>query len=72
MFTFTSPDVMGTHNFTTPPKSYLSMISRGLKEVDLTKEGIVEYFLSKPGIERGFTRKLLFRYIFVDYSVHNL
>ncbi|MEK4298213.1 hypothetical protein MKY30_02170 [Oceanobacillus sp. FSL W8-0428] len=64
MFTFTSPDVMGTHGFSTPPQSYLSMISRGLKEIGLTEEDIVEYFLSKPGIEGEFTEDSLFGYIF--------
>ncbi|GEN86986.1 hypothetical protein OSO01_17250 [Oceanobacillus sojae] len=32
----------------------------------------MEYFLTKPGIEGESTRDLLFQYIFVDYSVHNL
>ncbi|MFD1385302.1 hypothetical protein ACFQ4Z_00700 [Oceanobacillus oncorhynchi subsp. oncorhynchi] len=64
MFTFTNPDVMGTHEFTTPPQSYLSMISRGLKEIGLAKEEIVEYFLTKPGIEGKFTKDSLFRYIY--------
>ncbi len=64
MFTFTSPNVMGTHGFSTPPQSYLSMISRVLKEIGLTEEDIVEYFLSKPGIEGEFTEDSLFGYIF--------
>ncbi|WP_077601605.1 hypothetical protein [Oceanobacillus sojae] len=63
-FTFTNPDVMGTHGFITPPKSYLSMISRGLKEIGLTEEEIVEYFLTKPGIEGVFTEDSLLGYIF--------
>ena len=71
MFAFTSPDVMGTYEFTAPPQSYLSMISRGLKEIGITKEEIVEYFLTNPEIEGESTRDLLFRYIFVDYSVRN-
>lgn len=64
MFTFTSSNAMGDYDFTTPPPTYLSMISRGLKEVGLAEEEIVEYFLTKPGIEGEFTKDSLFRYIF--------
>ncbi|WP_244444942.1 hypothetical protein [Oceanobacillus jeddahense] len=64
MFTFTNPDAIGTHEFTIPPSSYLSMISRGLKEVGLTQEEVVEYFLTKPGIDGEFTKDSLFQYIF--------
>lgn len=64
MFTFTSSTPMGLYEFTLPPPTYLSMISRGLKEVGLAEEEIVEYFLTKPGIEGKFTKEAMFRYIF--------
>ncbi|WP_080872850.1 hypothetical protein [Oceanobacillus timonensis] len=64
MFTFTAPDTMGTHAYTTPPRSYLSMISSGLKEIGLSQEEIVAYFLTKPGMEGAFTKDSLYRYIF--------
>jgi hypothetical protein len=64
MFTFTSSNAIGDHDFTIPPPTYLSMISRGLKEIGLAEEEIVEYFLTKPGIEGEFTKDSLFRYIF--------
>ncbi|WP_164214732.1 hypothetical protein [Virgibacillus sp. YIM 98842] len=68
MFTFTNSSPMGENDFTTPPSTYLSMISRGLKEVGLKKEEIVDYFIGKPGIENHFTRESLYQYIFQEQT----
>src|SRR5690625_5218924 len=64
MFTFTSSNAMGDFDFTIPPPTYLYMISRGLKEVGLAEEEIVDYFLTKSGIKGEFTKDSLYRYIF--------
>jgi|SRR5690625_926565 len=64
MFTFTSSRPMGEYDFTIPPPTYLSMISRGLKEVGMRREEIVEYFIGKPGIKGNFTSDSLYQYIF--------
>lgn len=64
MVTFTTAEAMENQPFTIPPSSYLSMISRGLMELNLTKEEVVQYFYTKDGIRGKFTEKELCEYIF--------
>ncbi|GAB3798444.1 hypothetical protein [Virgibacillus kimchii] len=64
MFTFTNAKPMGEYNFTIPPSTYLSMISRGLKETGMEKDEMVEYFMEKPGVKGKFTSESLYQYIF--------
>ncbi|TFJ91344.1 hypothetical protein [Lentibacillus salicampi] len=64
MFTFTDTYNMKNQKITPPSNSYLKIITRGLKELGLTKQEIIDYFLTTKGIEGYFSGDLLSHYIF--------
>ncbi|MFD1360754.1 hypothetical protein [Lentibacillus salinarum] len=64
MMTFTDTKDMKRQIITPPPTSYLTTVARGLKELGLTKEEIIDYFLTTKGIESFFTRDSLYQYMF--------
>lgn len=63
MFTFTTNTPMSQATFNKPAASYLTMIARGLRELGLTYNEIVSYFLRKRGIAKHFTAATLPAYI---------
>lgn len=63
IFTFTSSSSINSILFTKPSFAYLSVITKGLMELGLTKAEAMEYFLSKKGIEGNFTRDSLRNYL---------
>ncbi|WP_249310159.1 hypothetical protein [Bacillus sp. FJAT-49736] len=63
MLTFTNPLPMESEAFTVPPSSYLKIITRGLKELDIKMEDILHYFNQCNGIKGHFTNEELHKYI---------
>ncbi|MFD2044840.1 hypothetical protein ACFSTA_14245 [Ornithinibacillus salinisoli] len=63
MFTFTNNDPKKNMKINKPATAYLSTIARGLLELGLEREEVVEYFMSKEGIRGFITNEKLKEYI---------
>ncbi|SET59323.1 hypothetical protein SAMN05216389_11630 [Oceanobacillus limi] len=63
MFTFTNNLPMSEMKCNKPSAAYLSTIARGLLELGLDQEDVIDYFLNKQGISGIFTKKDLYDYI---------
>ena len=55
IFTFTSSKPMNSVLFTKPSSAYLSVIAKGLMELGIGQEEVLEYFRNKKGLEENFT-----------------
>lgn len=63
MFTFTNNQLYKNITINKPHSSYLKTITKGLLEIGLGLDEIIDYFLKQPGIREYFTKEKLFKYI---------
>jgi hypothetical protein len=63
IFTFSSNKSMNSIMFTKPSAAYLSVIAKGLMELGLSQEEVVEYFMDKKGIKGNFLKNSLRDYL---------